>query len=477
MFDLVIRHGTLIDGSGAARRPADVAIHQGRIAEVGAGIGRGREEIDAHGRIVAPGFIDSHTHDDLALLVDPAMTPKISQGVTTCVCGNCGVSAAPLPDGPLPEPLNLVATSRLPRFGRAADYLQALRDQSAAVNSVPLLGHSALRARVMDRTDRPANGSEIAAMRALAREALQAGYHGITTGTFYAAAAQSTTDEVIEVCTPLRELGGVFATHMRDEGAEVIVSLDETATIGRALGVQTIVSHHKVAGLANHGRSRETLAHIRALQAADPQRLQLSLDCYPYTASSTVLRADRVASAERTVITSCPTQPQAVGREVGELARELGLSVAELCDRLQPAGATYFAMAEADVERILQFDATMIGSDGIPLQARPHPRLWGTFPRVLGHYCRDRGLFSLETAVHKMTGLTARRFGLADRGLIAPGLAADITVFDAVEVIDRATFDDPAQPAAGIDWVIVNGQPAWHRGESLALAGRLLARH
>lgn len=476
MFDLVIRHGTLVDGSNAPRQRADVAIHQGRIAEVSPNAGRGREEIDARGRIVAPGFIDSHAHDDLALLVEPAMTPKISQGVTTCVCGNCGVSLAPLPDGELPEPLNLVSPTGRPRFGQAHEYLQALREQPAAVNSVPLLGHSALRACVMSRTDRPARDDEIAAMRELARGALHAGYHGITTGTFYAAASQATTAEIIEVCAPLKALGGVFATHMRDEGDHVLRSLDETATIGRALGVQTIVSHHTVAGRRNHGRSRETLTHIAALQARDPATLKLALDCYPYIAASTVLRADRVAVSERTVITTCASHPELVGREVTELAQVWGLPVAELCARLQPAGATYFMMAEADVERILQFPDTMVGSDGIPLQGRPHPRLWGTFPRVLGHYCRERGLFSLETAVHKMTGMTARRFGLLDRGLVAPGMAADVTVFDADTVIDRATFDEPASAASGIDWVVVNGQVAWRQGKPGALAGRLLAR-
>ena len=472
MFDLVVRHGTLVDGSGAPRRTADVAIEKGRIVAVGAGIGRGHEEIDASGRIVAPGFIDSHTHDDLALLVDPAMTPKISQGVTTCVCGNCGVSLGPLPDGTLPEPLNLLTAAGGPRFGDARAFLQALRDQPAAVNSVPLLGHSALRATVMDRTDRPASAAEIAAMRDLARDALAAGYHGISTGTYYAAAAHASADEIIAVCAPLREHGGVFATHMRDEADDVMRSLDETAAIGRALGVLAIVSHHKVAGVRNHGRSVQTLAHIAALQAGQA----LALDAYPYTAASSVLRADRVATAERTVITMCESHPEHVGREVSDLARELGLAVKDLCARLRPAGATYFLMSEADVERILAFPETMIGSDGLPLQPKPHPRLWGTFPRVLGHYCRERGLFPLETAVHKMTGMPARRFGLADRGVIAPGMAADITVFDADAVIDTATFDAPEQAAAGIDWVVVNGEVAWRRGQAGARAGRLLPK-
>jgi N-acyl-D-amino-acid deacylase len=472
MFDLVIRHGCVIDGSNAPRRLADVAVQGDRIVEVGTLVGRGKEEIDARGRIVAPGFIDAHTHDDLALLVEPQMRPKISQGVTTCVCGNCGLSLGPLPDGELPEPLNLLASSPGSRFATAQAYLEALHAHAAAVNSVPLLGHSTLRAKVMDRTDRPASEREVAAMRSLAHDALQAGYHGISTGTFYASAAHATTAEVIDVCSPLRTLGGVFATHMRDENDGVMQSIEETAAIGRALGVMTIVSHHKVAGLPNHGRSLQTLERIAELQRTQ----RLSLDCYPYVAGSTTLRADRVALAERSVITACAPHPEHVGREVGELARELGLSVAALCEQLHPAGATYWMMSELDVGRILAYPGTMIGSDGIPLQSKPHPRLWGTFPRVLGHYCRGRGLFSLETAVHKMTGLTAQRFGLADRGLIAPGMAADLCVFDADTVIDRATFDEPEQPSAGIDWVLVNGRVAWRQGEPSAMAGRLLTR-
>ena len=472
MFDLVIRHGTLIDGSNGPRRAADVAVHGGRIAEVGLAVGRGREEIDARGKIVAPGFIDAHAHDDVASLVEPGMTPKLSQGVTTCVCGNCGVSLGPLPEGDLPEPLNLLAEPGRPRFAHAADFLQALRDQPAAINSVPLLGHSALRATVMDRTDRAATPREIAAMRSLAHGALLAGFHGSSTGTFYASAAHASAAEIIEVCAPLATQGGVYATHMRDEADRVMDSLEERGAIGRALGVRTIVSHHKVAGVHNHGRSVQTLARIAQLQATQ----DLGLDAYPYNASSTVLTAFRVSTAQRTLVTSSAPHPEAAGREVGELAHEWGLSVQALCDQLQPAGAVYFSMSEADVERILAYPSTMIGSDGIPLQARPHPRLWGTFARVLGHCCRARGLFTLETAVHKMTGLVAQTFGLADRGHVAPGKAADLVVFDADTVADRASFEEPTQPSAGIDWVVVNGQVAWREGVPAALAGRLLPR-
>ena len=472
MHDLVIRNADIIDGAGTPRRSGDIAIAAGRLVEIGRDVGRGREEIDAKGLIAAPGFIDCHTHDDLALLVDPAMTPKISQGVTTCVCGNCGVSLAPLPDGNLPEPLNLMADDPTARFPTAKAYLDALVDARPACNSVPLMGHTTLRAKVMDRTDRPASDREVAAMAALLREALQAGFHGVSTGTYYAGAAHATTGEIINALQPLKDLGGVYATHMRDEADSVLTSIEETAAIGRALGVTAVISHHKTSGRPNHGRSTETLARIADLAKSQ----SLALDVYPYTAGSTVLRADRVEIADRTLITASASCPQYVGREANELATELGITVAQLCERLAPAGATYFMMREDDVERIMAFDGAMIGSDGIPLQAKPHPRLWGTFPRVLGHYCRDRGLFSLETAVHKMTGLTARRFGLTDRGVLAVGKAADLVLFDAATVADRATFEDPELPSAGISQVIVNGEIAWRDGAPLALAGRLLAR-
>ena len=472
MHDLIIRNGILIDGSNTPRRLADVAITHGKITGIGRINSSAREQIDARGKIVAPGFIDAHTHDDLAVIAEPDMTPKISQGVTTCVCGNCGVSAAPLPAGELPEPLNLVSLAGLPRFHRSADFIAALRDTRSAVNVVPLLGHSALRASVMDNLFRAATAGEIDAMRGLAEEALRAGFHGVSTGTFYGSAAQATTEEIIGVCAPLKTLGGVFTTHMRDESDDVLKSIEETAAIGRALGVKVIISHHKVAGVQNHGRSTETLKRIAELQTQQA----IGLDCYPYSASSTVLRADRVKIAEKTVITVCKPHPEFAGREVSELARELGKSVDETCAILQPAGATYFMMHEADVERILQYPDTMIGSDGIPMQEKPHPRQWGTFPRVLGHYCRTRKLFSLETAVYKMSGLVAREFGLKDRGTLSLGKAADITIFDADTVIDRATFDAPTEAAVGIEWVVVNGKVAWRDGKTVAHAGQLLTR-
>jgi len=461
-FDLLIRGGAVIDGTRAPRFDADVGIADGRIAAIGDLHGRAaRETIDASGRIVAPGFIDSHTHDDQALLAQPDMTFKVSQGVTTVVAGNCGISIAPLaPESPLPSPLDLLDVSAKARYGTFAAYFAQLERTPAAVNVAALVGHSTLRVRTMGALDRPATAEEIAAMQALVAEALDAGAIGLSTGTFYPPAAKAPTDEIIAVGEPLRARGALYVTHMRDESDRVMEALDETFAIGRALDIPVVVSHHKVQNKCNFGRSTETLAHIRAQMACQC----IGLDCYPYTAGSTMIRTDRGMIDGRVLIASSAPHPECAGRELGEIAADWGVPEAEAARRLQPGSAIYFLMDEHDVQRILAFDDTMIGSDGIPVGDKPHPRLWGTFPRVLGHYARDLGLFPLETAVWKMTGLTARTFGLAGRGTLAVGHAADVVVFDAATIRDAATYEEPKRPADGIDAVIVNGTVTWRDG-------------
>jgi len=474
-LDLLIEGGTVIDGTRAPRFDADVGVRDGRIVALGDLHGRpARQRLQAHGRIVAPGFIDAHTHDDLALLAQPDMDFKVSQGVTTVVTGNCGISPAPLqPDTPTPPPISLAVAGAARRFGSFAAYLQALRDAPAALNAAPLLGHTTLRARCVAELRRSASEAEIAAMRAHVQEALDAGAIGVSTGTYYPPAAAASTEEIIEVCRPLSGSGGVYATHMRDEQDAVLQSLDETFRIGRELGVPVVVSHHKVTGRANWGRSAETLARIgQAMQCQC-----VALDCYPYTAGSTMLHDDPVRLQGKVLIAHSEPHPRMAGRDLDDIAREWGVAKLEAVRRLQPASAIYFMMDEADVQRILAWEHTMVGSDGIPLGERPHPRLWGCFPRVLGHYSRDLGLFPLETAVWKMTGLTARNFGLADRGRIAEGAAADLVVFDAGRVIDTATYEQPRQAAAGIDAVLVNGVPVWAQGRATgARPGQVLTR-
>ncbi len=475
-YSLLIRGGTVVDGTRAPRAAADVAIADGRIAAIGElKNARAEAEIDARGRIVAPGFIDAHTHDDRLLLSSPDMAPKASQGVTTVVAGNCGISLAPAPKGMKPvPPLDLLdAEGGWYRFRSFSDYVKELGAHPAATNAALLVGHSTLRVQTMDTLERPANAKEIARMRELADAALAAGAIGVSTGLWYEPASAATTEEVIEVCRPLAPRNGLYCTHMRDEGDRVMDSLEETFRIGRELGVPVVVSHHKVMGKKNHGRSAETLPLIEARM----REQAIGLDCYPYCASSTILTASRVGAATRVLVTWSTPHPEFAGMELTEIEKRMGLGTEETVARLRPAGAIYFAMDEKDVQRILAFDNTMVGSDGLPHDAAPHPRLWGTFPRVLGHYARGLNLFPLETAVYKMTGLTAQTFGLKDRGVLKEGYAADVTIFDAGTVDEAATFARPIQPAKGIDAVIVNGEVVWREGRSTgARPGRVLAR-
>ena len=477
-YDLLIRNGTVIDGTRALRFEADVAVRDGRIAAIGKlDKARADSELDASGRIVAPGFIDAHTHDDRLLLSSPDMAPKASQGVTTVVAGNCGVSLAPAPNGmakPVTPPLNLLdGEGGWFRFPSFAAYVEELRARPAATNCALLVGHTSLRVQAMDDLERPATRSEIARMRELADEALAAGAIGVSTGLYYEPAAAAPTEEVIEVCRPLAKRNGLYCTHMRDEADKVLESLEETFRIGRELGVPVVISHHKVVGTPNHGRSQETLPLIEARM----REQKIGLDCYPYCASSTILTASRVGVASKVLVTWSKPHPEFAGMELAQIMKRMGLGMEDTVARLLPAGAIYFSMDEKDVQRILAFDGTMIGSDGLPHDAAPHPRLWGTFPRVLGHYARGLGLFPLETAVHKMTGLTAQTFGLQGRGILKEGYAADITIFDAGTVEESATFARPIQPARGIDAVIVNGALVWKDGKAAgARPGQVLAQ-
>ena len=477
-YDLLIRHATIVDGSNAPRFAGDIGIRGDRIARIGNLAGaRGDVEIDLAGRIAAPGFIDAHTHDDRAMLSDPDMAPKVSQGVTTVIGGNCGVSLAPMPrpiPDPVTPPLNLLDDDGgWFRFKTFKSYLDALREKPAATNCAMLVGHTTLRVATMDDLGQPATAPQIARMRELVDEALDAGAIGVSTGLFYEPAIAAPTEEVIEACQPLKEHGGIYCTHMRNEGDRVMESLEETFRIGREVGVPVVISHHKVVGANNHGRSEETLAFIRKNMGQQP----VCLDCYPYTAGSTILSVDRAKGSARTIVSWSKTLPQYAGQDLADIAKQMGVSEEEAIGRLLPAGAIYFRMDEKDVQRILKFDETMIGSDGLPHDASPHPRLWGTFPRVLGHYGRLLGLFPLETAVYKMTGLTAKNFGLKDRGVIREGAYADLTLFDAEQVDEAASYDHPIAPSRGIETVIVNGVVVWSEGRTTgAHPGRVLTR-
>jgi len=474
-YDTIIDGGEIIDGTGAARRRADIAILDDRIAAIGdlAGVAAGAR-IDATGRCVAPGFIDAHTHDDNIVFATPDMAMKVSQGVTTVIAGNCGVSLAPLAlTAPPPPPLDLLGTARDYRFARFADYLAALDADPPATNIAAMVGHSTLRVGAMDRLDRAATAAEIAAMDARLDEGLGAGAIGLSTGLFYPPARHAPTEEVIALARRAARHATLYVTHMRDEGDHVLDSIRETMRIGAEAGLAVIISHHKVAGTANHGRTVETLALIDAAR----RRQKLGFDVYPYVAASTVLSAERVRVASRTLVTWSRSAPDASGRDLADIARDWGVTPEAAVARLLPAGAVYFMMDEGDVQRILRHPEAMIGSDGLPHDTHPHPRLWGSFPRVLGHYSRELALFPLEEAIRRMTGLTASRFGLRGRGVLAVGNHADLVVLDPTSIIDRASFDAPKKPAAGIETVLVNGRCVWRGGAPTgARPGRALRR-
>ena len=474
--DLLIHSGDVVDGSGAARVHLDVAVTGDRIVAVGDHLDLhidATSKIDASGLVVAPGFIDAHTHDDRAVLSGPDMTPKISQGVTSVVTGNCGVSLAPFTGGEPPPPMNLLGDRSWYRFPTMREYMDAVEAAPPALNLAPLVGHTAFRAATMDDVYRPASAAEIARMEALLDEALEAGCIGMSTGLAYPPAFEAPTDEVVTLADRLGVHGGIYTTHMRDEGIGVLDSVRETLDVGERAGVPVVISHHKCSSRESWGLSRETLAaiaHARAKQS-------VNLDVYPYVASSTVLLADWVTEAERVLVTWSAPHPECKGRDFEGIRSEWGCSVEEAVERLSPAGAIYFKMDEEDLRRILRFQDAMIGSDGLPHDDFPHPRLWGTFPRVLGHYSRELGLFPLEEAVHRMTGVPARVFGLTGRGAVRAGACADLVLFDPDSIIDEADFSEPTRPARGIYQVIVNGKQVWRGGEwTGAKPGRILRR-
>ena len=474
MLDLVIGGGELIDGTGAPRRHADIGIRGDKVVAIGQLAEQpARKRVSAKGRIVAPGFIDVHTHDDCLLLHTPrGAHPKLSQGVTTVITGNCGISLAPLVTKAPPAPLDLLGTSDW-RFENFASYLDELELAQPAVNAACLVGHATLRVRHMQQLDRPATSDERARMADDLQLALLAGAIGMSTGVYYPPAQSATADELIAVGRPLSAVGGIVAMHIRDEGDAITAALREALYIGNALGVTTVLSHHKLVGTANHGRSAETLAMID--EAAQNQ--SVCMDCYPYNASSTMLLPARVHQSSDVLVTWSKTEPQAAGRSLFDLARERNQPPEEVAKALQPAGAIYFAMDEADVSRIMAHPLTMIGSDGLAHDAAPHPRLWGTFPRVLSHYVRERRLLPLELAIHKMTGMSARRFGLKGRGVLAVGNFADVVIFDEHQVTDHATYQHPTQISTGIEAVYINGVLACDQGHTVhSHAGRVLRR-
>lgn len=500
-YDVLIAGGRVLDGAGTPWFYADVGIRGDTVAAVGPlGRATARLRIDARGLAVSPGFIDIHTHARQGIFAVPTAENYIRQGVATLIEGNDG--SAPVPLGP---------------------FLDRVAHTPISVNFGSFAGQGSIRQAVMGLANRPATPQEIARMEELTRQAMRDGAFGLSTGLFYVPGNYTPAGEVIALAKVAGGFGGMHISHMRDEAEGVLASVEETIRIGEEGGLPTQVTHHKIIGVRNWGKSKDTLALIERARA---RGVDVMIDQYPYTASSTGTAAllpqwaledgrpgllrrlddpsdrarikaaivDRIRNdrgggdPKNIVMASCPFDPALDGRNLAEIAAAQGRpatfdAAADTVIDLQRSGgcqAIYHAISEEDVERILRSPYTMIASDGeIPIFGRgaPHPRSYGTFARVLARYVREHRALTLEEAVRKMTSLPAARLRLADRGLLRPGMKADIAVFDPAAVEDRATFLKPHQYATGFRDVLVNGRPVILDGTVTAeRPGRVLRR-
>lgn len=515
MYDILIRNGKIVDGTGNPWFRADVAVSDGQIVAIGQipADAMARQVIDAAGRVVAPGFIDIHSHSDLPLLVDGLAHGKVRQGVTTEVIGNCGFSLAPILSEMAQKDVNedLDAYGLSHRWKTMDEYLTILQKSGISIHVVPLIGHGAIRKSVMNYDQRPATAEELEKMRQLIRDCMEAGCFGMTSGLIYPPSCYADTDELVELSKVVAQYGGIYATHMRNESNEVYQAVEESIEIGRRAGIPVQISHHKVCHPHYWGEVERTLQRMHSVR--EQEGLDVTCDVYPYLATATSLSSLipdeyhaggkevlldhlRDLTLRKTLLDNLETHQNprgwhnlfisavkteanhsVVGKDFAAIAKERGTSSAQavidlLIEEELNVDMIRFAMCETDVARVISDDLTMIGSDGDALaitgplsKGKPHPRNFGTFPRVLSKYSREEGVVSLERAVQKMTSLSAGRLGLMSKGILREGMDADITIFDPATVKDLADFTNPFQYPAGIPYVIVAGTPVIVNGE------------
>jgi N-acyl-D-amino-acid deacylase len=522
-YDLLIANATLVDGTGAPGRRASVAVRDDAIAAVGdlptEGAGR---VVDGTGLVLAPGFIDMHAHSDRTLLVDPAAESKVRQGVTTEVVGNCGSSLTPLVgDVAAEEGARFERWGVQPAWRTMGQYLDTLEQRGVGINVVALVGHGSVRKAAMGYAMRAPDVAELAAIRRHVAESMAGGAVGMSFGGIYPPSNYAATEELIEASKEVAAAGGIYASHMRNEREKLMEAVEESIRIGRESGASVQISHHKASSPRVWGRVKDSL---KLIEAANTEGVAVTVDQYPYRASSTNLNAMMpswphegglsalagrlVDPAERTriledftserpsgtganlspsdiLVASCRTNRALDGKTIAEIASDRDADPYEtildiLAENECDIGAIYFSMSEDDVRYVMRHPLMMVGSDatsmvigGKSAEGKPHPRTYGTFVRILGQYVRDEGVLSVEEAIAKMTGRCAAKLGLADRGTVEVGKKADLVLFSAERVRETATFQEPHQYPEGVEMVILNGRIAVEGGQ---LAGRVL-RH
>ena len=524
MADLLLSGALIVDGSGSAPFSGSVAVTGDRIERVlrdGEELPAAGRTIEAGGRVLAPGFIDTHSHSDVQPFIEPTMDSALRQGITTVVAGNCGGSGAPGNGRREGAELSGVSVETLPEWSSFAEYLDLAQEARPAINLASLVGHGTIRGNVLATQRRPPDDGEISTMRRQLEEALEAGAVGLSTGLVYAPGMYATTDEVVELARPLAAANAIYASHIRAEGELLWSAVDEAIEIGRRAGVPVHISHLKLETEFVWGRTEDLLGELSDARARGDD---VSADQYPYAAYETGLSSflppwapaaelDRLLAEpsererlRRSVLEGEPgwqSSVRGVGWEritaVGNSVRgPIGRSVAELADEegkdpfdtamaliLDDAETIIIghAMQESDVETILADPEIMVGTDGLAVSPSGplgrfgvHPRYYGTFPRILGRYVRERRVLDLSTAVRKMTSIAAERFGLVGRGRIEPGGFADLVLFDEDRISDDATFGEPHRFPVGVDVVMVNGGLAWADGRLGVRGGRILRR-
>jgi N-acyl-D-amino-acid deacylase len=493
-YDLIIRDVEMFDGMGSDPTHCDVGVEQDRISVIGTLENvTATTEISGAGKSLSPGFIDVHTHDDFAALAQPDMGFKSKGGVTTCIVGNCGYGAAPFAAAKTMLG-KLTPEFDIEPYEGHAGYADAVEESRPGVNIGVLAGHGTFRLAAVGNDDRPPSDKEMTVMKSYMAEALDAGVLGLSSGLIYEPGKYARTDELIELCGTMEGSGALYATHIRNEGSGLLDAVGEAITIGAKARVPVQISHHKAMGRENWGLVDHSLELIVASQGRGES---VHADQYPYTAGSTSLRAiiDNGAftssessggfgllGAQDVIVASCHRHPEYEGKSIAELSAEMSLSPRDtaiaVADSSPGTTAILHVMSEDDVQTVLRHHSTMIGSDGLPtLSGKPHPRLYNTFARVLGHYARDLGLMDMSTAIHRMCGFPAKKFGLTHRGVIEEGAFADLVLFDSKTLLDKGTIENPNHFPSGIDRVIVNGVTTVQNGQLVgSRAGRLLKR-